>query len=78
MRDAREEKVWRDLALLAGPACVRRRVFLAHDDAADHPAHACQDGTTFLRWRADKPPRDCTYEQLEVTPPYELARVFGA
>jgi ATP-dependent DNA ligase len=35
-------------------------------------------GTTFLRWRADKPPRDCTYEQLEVTPPYELARVFGA
>jgi ATP-dependent DNA ligase len=35
-------------------------------------------GTTFLRWRADKPPSDCTYEQLEVTPPYELARVFGA
>ena len=35
-------------------------------------------GTTFLRWRADKPPRNCTYEQLEVTPPYELARVFGA
>ncbi len=31
----------------------------------------------FLRWRPDKPPRDCTYEQLEVVPPYELRRVFG-
>jgi ATP-dependent DNA ligase len=35
-------------------------------------------GTTFLRWRADKPPADCTYAQLEVVPPYELARVFSA
>jgi ATP-dependent DNA ligase len=33
---------------------------------------------TFLRWRADKPPQDCRYDQLEVTPPYELAAVFGA
>ncbi|HWI17602.1 MAG TPA: ATP-dependent DNA ligase [Vicinamibacterales bacterium] len=33
---------------------------------------------TFLRWRDDKPPKDCTYAQLEVTPPYELASVFGA
>jgi ATP-dependent DNA ligase len=33
---------------------------------------------TFLRWRDDKPPQDCTYAQLEVTPPYELASVFGA
>jgi ATP-dependent DNA ligase len=30
----------------------------------------------FLRWRPDKPPEDCTYEQLEVTAPYELAKVF--
>ena len=34
--------------------------------------------TIFQRWRPDKPPADCTYEQLEVTAPYELARVFGA
>jgi len=34
--------------------------------------------TTFMRWRPDKPPRDCRYDQLEVTPPFELARVFGA
>lgn len=32
---------------------------------------------TFLRWRADKPPSDCRYDQLEVTPPYELDKVFG-
>lgn len=34
--------------------------------------------TTFLRWRPDKPARDCRYDQLEVTTPCELARVFGA
>jgi ATP-dependent DNA ligase len=33
---------------------------------------------TFLRWRPDKPPGECRYDQLEVTPPYELAKVFGA
>jgi ATP-dependent DNA ligase len=35
--------------------------------------HAAQ----FVRWRTDKPPRECRYEQLEVTPAYELERVFG-
>jgi ATP-dependent DNA ligase len=33
--------------------------------------------TLFLRWRFDKPPDACRYDQLEVTPPYELARVFS-
>src|SRR5262249_40925094 len=32
----------------------------------------------FVRWRPDKRPRDCRYDQLEVTPAYELERVFGA
>jgi ATP-dependent DNA ligase len=32
----------------------------------------------FQRWRPDKPPRACTYDQLEVTTPFELSRVFGA
>jgi ATP-dependent DNA ligase len=32
----------------------------------------------FLRWRADKRPADCRYDQLEVTKPYELEKVFGA
>ncbi|MDB5820193.1 MAG: ATP-dependent ligase-like protein [Rhizobacter sp.] len=34
--------------------------------------------TVFMRWRPDKPALDCRYDQLEVTTPYELARVFGA
>ncbi len=32
----------------------------------------------FLRWRPDKRPGDCRYDQLEVTAPYELEKVFGA
>jgi ATP-dependent DNA ligase len=32
----------------------------------------------FQRWRPDKPPRDCRYDQLDVTTPYELDKVFGA
>lgn len=32
----------------------------------------------FLRWRPDKQPSECGYDQLEVTPPYELEKVFGA
>jgi ATP-dependent DNA ligase len=31
----------------------------------------------FRRWRADKRPSDCTYAQLEVIPPQELAEIFG-
>jgi ATP-dependent DNA ligase len=34
--------------------------------------------TTFLRWRPDKQPRDCRYDQLEVTRSYELAKVFSS
>ncbi len=30
----------------------------------------------FRRWRADKRPADCTYEQLEVVPPQELMEIF--
>jgi ATP-dependent DNA ligase len=32
---------------------------------------------TFVRWRPDKPPFECRYDQLEVTPPAELAEIFG-
>ena len=39
-------------------------------DRFRHAAH-------FVRWRPDKRPRDCRYDQLEVTPAYELERVFG-
>jgi ATP-dependent DNA ligase len=33
---------------------------------------------TFLRWRPDKQPGDCRYDQLEVTPSYELEKVFSS
>jgi ATP-dependent DNA ligase len=31
----------------------------------------------FRRWRSDKPPRECTYDQLEVVAPHELRAIFG-
>jgi ATP-dependent DNA ligase len=39
-------------------------------DRFRHMAH-------FRRWRTDKRPTDCTYAQLEVVPPQELAEIFG-
>ncbi len=33
---------------------------------------------TFLRWRPDRDPGGCRYDQLETTAPFELARIFGA
>jgi ATP-dependent DNA ligase len=30
----------------------------------------------FRRWRKDKKPSDCTYAQLEIVPPQELAEIF--
>ena len=36
-----------------------------------HPA-------TFIRWRDDRDPQSCRYDQLEVVAPQELAEVFGA
>ena len=32
----------------------------------------------FRRWRKDKKPADCTFAQLEVVPPQELAKIFPA
>jgi ATP-dependent DNA ligase len=32
----------------------------------------------FLRWRPDKQPKDCRYDQFEVTKPYELDKVFSS
>ncbi len=33
--------------------------------------------THFKRWRPDKAPSECRYDQLEVTPPIEIRRIFG-
>ena len=32
--------------------------------------------TTFMRWRPDKPPAACRYDQLEVVPPFALKKIF--
>ncbi len=32
----------------------------------------------FLRWRPDKPPAECRYDQLETVTPFELEKILGA
>ncbi len=47
--------------------------------AYDHlQGNRFRHATTFVRWRPDKRPADCRYDQLEATAAYELARIFGA
>ena len=56
------------------PIRVERVCEVAYDHLqGDRFRHAA----TFLRWRPDKPPTGCRYDQLEVTPPAELAEIFG-
>ncbi|HEY3335757.1 MAG TPA: ATP-dependent DNA ligase [Candidatus Limnocylindrales bacterium] len=56
------------------PLRAERVVEVAYDHLqGDRFRHA----TTFRRWRPDKQPADCRYDQLETTAPYELARIFG-
>jgi ATP-dependent DNA ligase len=58
-----------------GPLRVERVCEVAYDHLeGDRFRHA----THFRRWRPDKRPQDCRYDQLEQTPPEELARIFGA
>ncbi len=44
-----------------------------HNMQGDRFRHTAQ----FRRWRDDKRPRDCTFDQLEVVPPQELAEIFA-
>jgi ATP-dependent DNA ligase len=56
------------------PLRAERVVEVAYDHLqGDRFRHA----TTFRRWRPDKPPEDCRYDQLEATAPYEIASIFG-
>ena len=34
-------------------------------------------GTTFLRWRVDKSPKECRYDQLETVKSYQLEEIFS-
>jgi ATP-dependent DNA ligase len=55
------------------PLRIERVVEVAYDHLqGDRFRHAA----TFVRWRPDKSPATCRYDQLEVTPPAELAAIF--
>jgi ATP-dependent DNA ligase len=57
------------------PLRIERVVEVKYDHLqGDRFRHA----TTFLRWRPDKQPRDCRYDQLEVTRAYDLDKVFSS
>lgn len=64
----------RDKDLTWEPLRIERVVEVAYDHLQDG---RFRHGTTFVRWRPDKSPKDCTFEQLETTPPYELAKIFA-
>jgi ATP-dependent DNA ligase len=56
------------------PLRIERVCEVAYDHLqGDRFRHA----THFLRWRPDKPPADCRYDQLEERPASELAQVFA-
>ena len=57
------------------PLRVERVAEVAYDHLqGDRFRHA----TTFKRWRPDKQPADCRYDQLEETAAFELEQIFGA
>jgi len=57
------------------PLRIERVVEVKYDHMqGDRFRHA----TVFVRWRPDKRPEDCRYDQLEVTTPFALEEVFAA
>jgi ATP-dependent DNA ligase len=55
------------------------RIELVCEVKYDHlQANRFRHAAVFLRWRPDKPPEDCRYDQLEVSQPYELERIFSS
>ena len=55
------------------PLRIERVCEVAYDHLqGDRFRHA----TTFQRWRPDKPPSECRYDQLEETPAMELQQIF--
>ena len=64
----------RDRDLSWEPLRAERVCEVAYDHLqGDRFRHA----TTFLRWRPDKRPSDCRYDQLDATAPFELEAIFG-
>ena len=57
------------------PLRAERVVEVAYDHLqGDRFRHA----TTFKRWRPDRDPETCRYDQLEVTTPYLIEQIFGS
>jgi ATP-dependent DNA ligase len=56
------------------PLRIERVVEVAYDHLQ---GSRFRHATTFVRWRPDKQTGDCRYDQLEETPAFELARIFG-
>jgi ATP-dependent DNA ligase len=58
---------------------VRLRPELVCEVAFDYlQGNRFRHAATFKRWRTDKPPADCGFDQFEAAVPYELQRVFDA
>ncbi|MGO9206071.1 MAG: ATP-dependent DNA ligase, partial [Candidatus Limnocylindrales bacterium] len=86
-------KAWTDEALASGqrlPAASSRwnrgrdlsweplRVERVCEVAYDHlQGDRFRHATTFRRWRPDRTPADCRYDQLQATPAFELDQVLG-
>jgi ATP-dependent DNA ligase len=56
------------------PLRAERVVEVAYDHLQ---GNRFRHATTFKRWRPDKPPAACRYDQLETTAPFELEAIFG-
>jgi ATP-dependent DNA ligase len=57
------------------PLRIERVCEVAYDHMqGDRFRHAA----TFVRWRDDKPPEACRYDQLEETAAFELEKIFGS
>ena len=57
------------------PLRAERVVEVAYDHLQ---GNRFRHATTFKRWRPDKPPEACRYDQLETTAPFELEAIFGS
>ena len=57
---------------------VPLRIELTVEVSFDHmQGTRFRHGSHLKRWRPDKPPAECTYEQLDVTAPQEIKDIFG-
>ena len=71
----RTEPMERGEGPVVGAAADRARL---RGEVRPHAGRSVPARRDLPRWRPDKRPADCGYDQLEVTPAYELEKVFGA